>query len=205
MNTMGLGFNITDDGIRRLNPQYEPAVVLAYVAESADVDAVISQISTQYGAMISAISNARAAFQSAFGTYTSVVAIFAVSIFAIMGLIVVLILTLITGATIVRRRREFGIEKALGFTAWQLICQVSIGFLPVAVVGALIGGVLGWFEANPLMSLLFRSIGIMKVDFYLPPLSIPVICAVIAILTIAVSMLSAGRVRKISPCVLVSE
>jgi putative ABC transport system permease protein len=139
------------------------------------------------------------------GTYESVVADFSILIFAIMGLIVILILALITGTTLVRRRQELGIEKALGFTTWQLVRQISVGFLPVAVIGSLVGGIAGFYGANPLMSCLFRAMGIMKVGFYLPPLSVPVVCAVIALLTLLISAIAASRVRKISPCALVNE
>lgn len=138
--------------------------------------------------------------QSALGTYETVVAAFAIIIF-----IVILILSLITGTTLVRQRQDLGIEKALGFTTWQLILQIFIGFLPVAIVGSLAGGILGFFGANPLMSCMFRAMGIMKVDFILPPVSVPLICVVIAALTLIISMLAAGRIRKITPCALANE
>lgn len=205
INTLGKGIFITDAGMLRINPNYRPVTVYVYLNKDAGVSDEIHTISNKYSAKISIISNERAAMQSALSTYESVVAVFALIIFTVMALIVILILSLITGTTLLRRRQETGIEKALGFTTRQLVLQISTGFLPVALIGSLAGGILGWFGANPLMSCLFRAMGIMKVDFFLPVTSVPLICIVITLLTLIISIIAAGRVRKITPCALVSE
>lgn len=205
VNDFGEGIYLTTAGMRYILPQYNPVILYVYTEDNADINAEIHTINTKFGSKISVISNERADKQSALGTYESVVAAFSVVIFALMGIIVILILTLITGAILVRRRREFGIEKALGFTTWQLMRQVSLGFLPVALLGSLVGGVLGCFCANPLMSCMFRMMGIMKTDFILPAASLPTVCIIIAMLTYFISMLAAGKVRRISPCALINE
>lgn len=205
INTLGKGVFLTDTGIRRITPGYEPVTIYVYLTKGTSVPNMMNTIRSQYSSQISAISNDIATTKSMLKTYESVVAGFSLLVFVVMGMIVILILALITGTTLVRRRQEFGIEKALGFTTWQLIRQISAGFLPVAVIGSLAGGIAGFYGANPLMSCLFRSMGIMKVDFLLPVSSLPIVCAVIALLTLLISTIAASRVRKISPCALVSE
>lgn len=205
LSTLGKGVFLTDAGMRRSAPDYQPVTVYVYVSKGANVQDVMDAIRTRYASKVSLISNEYAATKSALSTYESVVAAFSALVFAVMGVIVILILALITGTTLVRRRQEFGIEKALGFTTGQLVRQIAVSFLPLAVVGSLAGGVAGFYGANPLMSCLFRAMGIMKVNFYLPPLSVLVISVAIALLTLLISALAAANVRKISPCVLVTE
>lgn len=205
INTLGKGVFLTDAGMRRLAPGYKPVTIYVYAAKGASVPDVINEIRTQYGSRTNAISNDKATYKSMLSTYESVVAGFSMLIFIVMGVIVILILALITGTTLVRRGQELGIEKALGFTTGQLVRQIAGSFLPVAVIGSLAGGVAGFYGANPLMSRLFRAMGIMKVDFYLPMVSIVAVCAVIALLTMLISALAAAKVRKISPCALVVE
>ena len=205
INTLGKGVFITDAGMRRIAPDYQPVTVYIYVAQGASVQDVINTIQARYGSQVSVVSNDHAASQSALATYESVVAAFSFVIFTVMGVIVILILALITGTTLVRRRKELGIEKALGFTTGQLIRQIAMSFLPVGVLGSLAGGVAGYYGANPLMSCLFSSMGIMKVDFHLPISSVITVCTVIALLTYLISMLAAAKVRRISPCVLINE
>lgn len=205
ISTLGKGVYLTDSGMRRIDSSYQPATIFVYAAKGANIPGVMDEIRSRYGSQISVVSNDNAATKSALGTYESVVAAFSVVIFAVMGMIVILILALITGTALVRRHQELGIGKALGFTTGQLICQIAVSFTPVAVVGSLSGGIAGYYGANPLMSRLFRAMGIMKTQFYLPVLSIPGICTVIVLLTLAISSLAASRVRKISPCVLMSE
>lgn len=205
INTLGKGVFLTDAGMRRLASGYEPVTIYVYVAKGTSVPAVINEIRAKYGSRTNAISNDNATYKSMLSTYESVVAGFSVLVFIVMGVIVILILALITGTTLVRRRQELGIEKALGFTTGQLVRQIAMSFLPVAIVGSLAGGVAGLYGANPLMSQLFRAMGIMKVDFYLPTVSVIVVCVGIALLTLLISSLATAKVRKISPCVLVTE
>lgn len=205
INTLGKGVFITDAGMLRLDSNYRPVTIYAYLYKNAGVSDTMRSINSSYGSKINSISNERAAMLGALNTYEAVVAAFALVIFIVMALIVILILSLITGAALVRRRQELGIEKALGFTTRQLVLQISAGFLPVALIGSLAGGVLGFLGANPLLSCLFRAMGIMKVDFFLPSISVPLICIVITLLTLIISMIAAQRVRKITPCALANE
>lgn len=205
VSDIGRGIYLTTAGIKRIYPDYESTILFVYLNSGTDINSAIHSINTQYSSQISVLSNDRDTMQAAMGSYSQVVAGFAGVVFAVMGLIVILILTLITGAMLVRRRREFGIERALGFTTWQLMRQISLGALPAAIIGSLLGGILGWFGSSGLISLLFKGMGIMKIEFILPPAAVPVVCIIVALLTYSFSMLSAVKVRKISPCALISE
>lgn len=205
ISELGKGIHLTTAGLQRVQLQYRPALVYVYIEKGYNVNREIQALNEKYGSRISAISNEQASTKSMLGTYETIVAGFSMCVFAVMAVIVMLILTLITGAALVRRRREFGIEKALGFTTRQLMQQVSVSFIPVALIGSLIGSLAGWLWANPLMACMFRAMGIMKTDFYLPVITVPIVCVAIVLLSYIISLLAAGRVRRISPCALVNE
>lgn len=205
VSDIGKGIYLTSGGINRISPDYRSAVVYVYVDDKGNINGAIHSINAKYGDQIITISNEWDTTRSAIGSYTDVVGAFAMTVFGVMGLIVILILTLITGAMLVRHKRDLGIEKALGFTTLQLMQQLSLSTLPAALFGSLIGGILSWFGSSGLISLLFKGMGIMKIEFILPPASVPVVCVIVALLTYVFSMLSAVKVRKISPCALISE
>lgn len=205
ISDIGKGIYITTSGIRRLLPSYIPLTLYVYTKNNSGISETIHNINTNFSKHIITVSNDYEAIQSVIGSYEQVVALFSAVIFAVMGLIVILILTLITEAMLVRRRQEFGIEKALGFTTWQLIRQVSFSFLPIAIIGSLTGSILGYYCADPLMACMFRTMGIMRTNFIVPAETVPVVCIIISLLTYLISMIAAGKARRISPCALVNE
>lgn len=205
INDLGKGTYFTDTGFRRIVPHYMPSYLYIYTENHTHITDTMHTINTQFGTQLSGVSNDRASANNILGSYGTVVAVFATLMFAVMALIVILILILLTGAMLVRHRQEFGIQKALGFTTGQLMRQVAVSFLPVAILGALAGCLLGQFFADPLVSGLFRGMGLLKLDFILPAATVPTVCILIALLTFLISMLAAGRVRRISPCALMDE
>jgi putative ABC transport system permease protein len=142
---------------------------------------------------------------SQLGVYESIVKIFNSVILAVTLLLIVMILYLIIKALIIRRKKDFGIQKAIGYTTYQLMTQISISYFPIILIGAVIGSILGCIYMNPMLSLLFRGIGVMKVDFEIPILWVSLMCFGIGVAAYAVSMLLSLRIRKITPYNLIVE
>jgi putative ABC transport system permease protein len=107
--------------------------------------------------------------------------------------------------TILRRRREFGIQKAVGFTTFQLMNQIALSMTPVILLGIITGAVAGYFSLNPIFVAVTRGMGIIKVEFLMPLDQVGLICIGLVMLAYAVSMLISWRIRKISAYGLVSE
>ena len=107
--------------------------------------------------------------------------------------------------TILRRRREFGIQKAVGFTSMQLMNQIALNLTPSILLGVVIGAVAGFYGFNPMMGVFMSGMGIVKVDLPSPPDQITVVCLALVAMAYAVSLLIALRIRKISAYALVSE
>jgi putative ABC transport system permease protein len=102
--------------------------------------------------------------------------------------------------TILRRRREFGIQKAVGFTTFQRMNQIALGMTPAILIGAAVGAAAGYFGLNPMVAALMSGMGIVKVR-----LPVPLDQTMLVLLAYAVSLLIAWRIRRISAYTLVSE
>jgi len=83
--------------------------------------------------------------------------------------------------------------------------QIAGSFVPVAVLGAGIGGVVGCITMNACIGLLFRGVGIMKVNFIIPIQLVVTACALMCLLTYVVSLLVSARIRRISAYALITE
>jgi putative ABC transport system permease protein len=106
---------------------------------------------------------------------------------------------------ILRRRRELGIQKALGFTTLQLMNQFALYFIPVIAAGVMAGGLLGIFGFNAIFVALTRGMGIMTASMPVPALLTIATCAGLVVLSYAFALLIASRIRRISAYALVSE
>ena len=119
--------------------------------------------------------------------------------------VISLVLYLVIKTTILRRRRELGIQKAIGFTTLQLMNQISISLMPTIFFGMILGAVSSYFTVNPLVSMMLSGMGIAQVSFIIPMFFIVAVCLGLIMLAYGVSMLIAWRIREISAYALVSE
>ena len=143
--------------------------------------------------------------ESQTGMYTAAVFAVMLMVLIITVLVVVMILYLVIKTMIIKRKKEFGVMKAIGYSTIQLMNQISISFLPVIITGVTIGGVLGLFFTNPMLSLLLSSAGVKRLDFIIHLPTILMICVGILILAYIVSMVVSRRIKKISAYGLITE
>jgi putative ABC transport system permease protein len=204
-NNMGMGVFLTYDGVKVMNPEYKFNNINIYLKKGSDVDSFNTQLADKYGSKLAGTVNMDKLADSQLGVYTSIVAIFAYFILLVTAFMVALILYLVIKALIIRRKKDFGIQKALGYTTLQLMVQTSLSFLPIVLIGVAIGSILGSIYINPLLALLFRGIGVMKVDFVIPLVWLGFLCAGLCILAYAVAMLVSRRIKKISAYGLIVE
>lgn len=204
-NYMGMDLSITLEGIQRMMPDYKYQNVYVYLEEGKEVGLFINEITAKFGEHIISTINLEELVKSQLGVYVSIVTIFAYIILIVTAFMVIMILYLVIKAMIIRRRREFGIQKALGYTTFQLMTQTSISFLPIVFLGSVIGSLIGGFTINSLISALFKGIGVMKVGFVVPSLWICILCVGISILSYLVSMVVSWRIRKITAYALITE
>jgi putative ABC transport system permease protein len=196
---------MTTAGYRHIYPDFKPLSLYIYLKDGNNAAAFLDNIRENYGKYMRSFMNAMKMKESMLSVFVKVVTIMAYVIIFITFLIIVLVLFLIIKTLIIKQKRYLGISKALGFTTSQLVFQISLGFVPVALIGSIIGGLAGYFGINPIMSLGMRSMGIMKMKMIIPPEMLVILCSVICIFTFVIATLVSTRIRKISAVSLITE
>lgn len=196
---------LTTAGYRRICPDFKPVSIYTYLNEGSDAAVFLDNLQKNYGKYIISYQNTMKMKDTMLNVFVQVVTLIAVIIILITCLIITLVLFLIIKTFVIRRKKEFGIKKALGFTTPQLVFQTSLGFIPVALIGSVAGGVAGYFGISPIMSLGMRSMGIIKMKMIIPPEMLVILCSGLCIFTFLVAALVSTRIRKISAVSLITE
>lgn len=203
-NYMGRDICMTNDAYRRIMPEYEPLCIDGYMKDVKDIDSFLSEIKNKFPSLVRA-TNYEDLINSTMSIYTDIVSKIAVIICIFAGLMIWLVLYLVINTMIIKKKREFGIQKTLGFTTNQLILQNVTSIVPVVSIGAFIGCLLGYFLMNPFISAIFSNIGMSKTNLPVTPqMCIGIFAATVALGTLIATLLS-SKIRKISPYALITE
>lgn len=205
MNSNGFFGLITAEGARVVEPDFMFTNFLVYMNEGSDIKAITESIQTVSGDIFKSLINLDDQIGVTMDSMGAMFAAVSYGIIAVTVFIVILTLYLVIKTTILRRKRELGIQKAIGFTTLQLMNQIALNMTPVIILGVLAGTVAGYFGFNPLFAALTRGAGIAKSDLPAPLDQIIVVCIALVILAYVVAMMIAWRIRKISAYSLVSE
>lgn len=140
------------------------------------------------------------------GTVGGIFSALSLAVIGVVVSVVILVLYLIIKTTITRKKRESGIQKALGFTTLQLMNQIALNLTTPIIFGVTLGAAFGHFGFNYIFVTLFGGmVGIVQVDLPTPLSWVAMASAALILLAYFVSLLLAWGIRKISAYVLVSE
>jgi len=187
---------------------------IAFYLERYDVDSVeyavilndeiiISGSSSAY--QIEKITDWQEFIDTAVSPFANMVAMLT-QIIAVVSLIIIsLILFMVMKVIVHKRRRELGIMKSSGYTSKQLIRQLSISFMPVAVIASAAGSAAGALLVNPLMSMVLSMAGAGGAKFEVNIPATVIVGLFIVLFTYIAANLAARRIKKISVYELISE
>ncbi|GKV56166.1 ABC transporter permease [Sporosarcina sp. NCCP-2222] len=195
---------ITMDGIQQLHSDYQGTSLYVYLNGISNKD-FMKTVEAQYGDQLVETLDIDENVESQTGMYTDAMFAVMLMVLVITVLVVTMILYMVIKTMIIKRKKELGIMKSIGYSTIQLMNQIAVSLLPIIFTGAVLGGLLGFYFTNPMLSVLLSSAGVKRLDFiiYLP--IIFMICAGIFILAYLVSMLVARRIKKISAYELITE
>lgn len=201
----GLNASITLNGVRQLNPNFKQKILQIYLDKGTDAAVFTDTLQKEYGDKVISVINGDKGLEQGMGPYVAIVSKIGIGTMAITIIVVLLVLYFVIVSSIIRKRRELGIQKAIGFTTLQLMNQLSISFVFPILIGITLGCILGINQTNPIMSVAQRSMGIMKANYIIRPAWIAVFGTATLIVSYIISMLITWRIRKISAYALVSE
>lgn len=204
-NYMGHDAAMNHEGYRHLHPDFVNSSFNIYLEDPKNGDAKLESISEEYSSSIQRIRNVRKSMEASLLIYKEMIQMLVGIITVIMLSVIVLTLYLVLKTSILRKRKELGIQKALGFTTQQLILQNALCFLPTIIISTIIGSSIAYGTTNSILSVLFSSFGIMKVNFDISIVMIFILILVITLFGFLVCVLVSMRIRNISPYTLMSE
>ncbi|KAA0546397.1 ABC transporter permease [Bacillus sp. BGMRC 2118] len=204
IGNLGQIAGLTMEGIQQLQPEYKGTMLYVYL-DGITNKSFINNVQKHYGDHIVETLDIDENIEGQTGMYTTAVFGIMLMVLMITFLVVVTILYLVIKTMILKRKKGFGVMKAIGYSTVQLMNQISISILPVISSGVVIGGLTGYFLTNPMLAILLSSAGVKRMDFtiYLPV--ILMYCAGILILSYIVSMFVARRIKKITAYGLIIE
>lgn len=115
------------------------------------------------------------------------------------------ILTITIKSIIRRKREEYGILKALGYTTLDLVKQLSLGFAFTSIIGTLIGTLTIILFSNNIFQLLFYGMGLTKVNIIINPVLLLIMDICITIYVYFLAMFKAYKIKKITVYELLTE
>lgn len=155
---------------------------------------------------IEKITDWKAYVNASISSISSGVTVLMIFVFVVGLLMISIILFMTTKSILFKRRAELGIMKAGGYQTKELVAQMALSFLPAALAGSVLGGILGALSVNPVFLAVFSAAGgVSTMDLNINPISIAVICLLLTAATLGVVTLSALRIKDISAYELMSE
>lgn len=198
---------MTYRSFRHIQPDFAFSVFFIYVSETTDVDEFIASFEAANADIPALLVNSQTQFEAQFGAMSIIFGAVNVVILIVAAFVVILVLYLLIKTIVIRKRRELGIQKALGFTTLQLMNQIALSLSPSIIIGTTLGATSAYLLFDMVFVGMNRmmGMGIMQASM-ITPIGL-VVVAVLSIIALAyiVSMLVAGRIRKISAYALVSE
>ncbi len=203
MNNMGLKAMMSETGVRRLNPGIVPAQVFCYLDDGVTVEEMSARILEVFPEL--SVADSAKQVENTMKSIVSVMKAICVLFVLITLFVVVLVEVLLIKSKLIKERRNFGVQKALGFTTPQLIVQTMLINLPVIGAGALLGAVLSRFLFEPFVVIALSFCGIRQANSNVSPIWMLVTVAGVLLVALAASFLSSVRIRKIDPVSMLTE
>lgn len=177
----------------------ENATVYFYfdMQDLGEVDRVLDDCVDRYGEHIKTTANFQKLMDGIMITFKGISSVMMIMMSVIAGAVILLVLFLMVRTLIYNKRRDYGIYKAIGFTSGKLILQTAISFMPTIVLSVIVFSAVSYFAANPYMSMMMRTFGMMKCDFPIPITGIVIIGASMALLAFIFAIWMSRRIRKI--------
>ncbi len=197
-NNLGRDCLLTRQGYERLG---ELTSVTYYIklAEGTDIDAFNEEMKGNFEGNVNTVINVNATIDAAAGVYVSLMTIIVSAILVLSAVIIAFVLYLLVRTMLNNKKRDYGILKSLGFTTKQLILQTALSFMPAIIISTVIGLIISCLTINPLLSLFFSSLGIVKCTFDIPIVFATIAGIALILLSFGIACLLSLKIKKIAP------
>ncbi|MDE7162600.1 MAG: FtsX-like permease family protein [Clostridia bacterium] len=197
-NYLGRDGLLTRSGYKRLGTITNTSYYIN-LNDGTDIDAFNAQIKEKFADAVNTTINIDATIGAAANVYVSLMTIIVIAILVLSVIIVAFVLYLLVRTMLNNKKRDYGILKSLGFTTRQLILQTALSFMPAIILSTVVGLVVSSLVINPILSVFFSSLGILKCTFTVPVGFISGAGVVLILLSFGIACLLSLKVKKIAP------
>lgn len=202
-NNLGKDCLLTREGYEKLGDLQNLSFYIN-LGEDVDLEKFHERIKEQFAGDINTTIDIQSIISGTASVYVTLLTIIVCTILLLGVVVIAFVLYLLVRTMLNRKKRDYGILKALGFTTGQLILQTALSFMPAMILSTAVGLVVCSLIINPLMALFLGSIGIVKCTFTVPAGFIAAAGAGLALLAFGIACLLSLRIRKIQPCALLT-
>ncbi len=204
---MGERVYVTDDGARRLGMDIEHHTIRIRVKDATPekVDDVLKDVEKLLGDNLVSTENWLKHNKSNDNLPVFAVSMIVTVLVFLNIITVIIVIRLLLKTVFIRREKEFGIKKAVGFTSRQLRVQLALSLIPTSIIGSIMGALMAHLMTNPLFSLIFRGFGVMKAALIMRPELMILTVIIVTLMVFAFSFIMSGRMKKVSAYRLIQE
>ena len=178
--------------IDSINPYY-------WFDSTSDAEEVFDDLKDKFQDNIITTMNFDKVMSAGLSNFKSIAAIMLVAILVISAVAILLVLYLLVKSLTHKKRKDYGILKALGYKSNDLIFQTALSFMPSIIVSIIVFSIVSYFIANPYMNLIMVNFGIMKCNFSIPVIGVVIIAIFLILLSFGIAVFESRRIKKIEP------
>lgn len=202
-NNAGIKAMMRSEGARRLNGEMPSVTLCVYLKEGITFADVRQKLTEAFPDLN--ISESEKLIEDSMFTICFAMKLICLIFVSITIVVVVMVELLLVKAKITKERKNYGIDKALGFTTGQLIVQTLLINIPVILAGAVLGAAIGSVSISSLVTAFLSGFGIQKCEIQIAPIWLWVTVLGILVIAVASCFISAARIRRIEPVKMLSE
>ncbi|MCR4776238.1 MAG: FtsX-like permease family protein [Saccharofermentans sp.] len=203
INNMGKKAVMTEEGVRRLNPDYEFQDVMIFLKDPSKSKELKKQWEKEYPDFQFTLVD------DLIGSTidTMKLAMEAICVIFIIATCFVVILTqlLLTRAQVIRERTDLGVSKALGYTSGELMRRTLMTNMPTIVLGIVLGILMHGLFSNRMILLGLATFGIRQNNFSTSPVWLVITAAIILVCAIVTAFFSGRGITKLEPVKILKE
>ncbi|MCI8484740.1 MAG: FtsX-like permease family protein [Lachnospiraceae bacterium] len=203
-NNLGRDCILTREGYERLS---KPGNLSYYLnlSEDVEIDEFNQEISRRFAEDVNRTLNVLEVVNGTSAVYISLMEVIVAAILLLSVLIILFVLYLLARTILNKKKKEYGVLKALGFTTAQLIFQTALSFMPTVILSTVTGLIVSSWVINPLTAVFLRNIGIVKCTFYVPVGFTAAAGIWVIVFAFAAACLLSWRIKKTVPRVLLAN
>ena len=195
VNHAGAVCQLTSEGYEKIGEAANSVNVYLY---DKNADAFIKEYEENHDAVIKSSVNFEQMSENGKMMYTGIVSVIVIILFVISVLMVLLVMYVIINSMISRRRQEFGIYKAIGYTNRQLMVKTAFSFIPVVAVASVISAIAGLWYLPVINNTIFSLIGAVKNHFEVSFWILIVFAMMFIVVAFVISVLLSAPIKKIT-------